>query len=173
MICKGLFNKVLLSPSLSLLQLDWVFARFDNARCPLLQNKPKMFFIQACRGGWCSYIFTLIQNQFLYSGKICCELPASCFLILIAFCFRGDGLWRGPVRWRWCDAAYRLWAEGCRARGEPRQTEQSKRSERGRKTASETSAEIRHDLRFCYSQRFQCVSIYVFVRMCMCFCVHE
>uniref|UniRef100_H3CRJ0 Caspase-2 n=1 Tax=Tetraodon nigroviridis TaxID=99883 RepID=H3CRJ0_TETNG len=34
-----------------LLQLDWVFTAFDNAHCPLLQNKPKMFFIQACRGG--------------------------------------------------------------------------------------------------------------------------
>nr|XP_021322313.1 caspase-2 isoform X3 [Danio rerio] len=34
-----------------LLELDWVFEVFDNARCPLLQNKPKMFFIQACRGG--------------------------------------------------------------------------------------------------------------------------
>ncbi|XP_062421632.1 caspase-2 isoform X2 [Pungitius pungitius] len=33
-----------------LLQLDWVFESFDNAHCPLLQNKPKMFFIQACRG---------------------------------------------------------------------------------------------------------------------------
>ncbi|XP_076010937.1 caspase-2 isoform X2 [Genypterus blacodes] len=33
-----------------LLQLDWVFQAFDNAHCPLLQNKPKMFFIQACRG---------------------------------------------------------------------------------------------------------------------------
>ncbi|KAM4581095.1 caspase-2 isoform 3-T3 [Odontesthes bonariensis] len=33
-----------------LLQLDWVFQSFDNAHCPLLQNKPKMFFIQACRG---------------------------------------------------------------------------------------------------------------------------
>lgn len=33
-----------------LLQLDWVFKAFDNANCPLLQNKPKMFFIQACRG---------------------------------------------------------------------------------------------------------------------------
>ncbi|XP_072250154.1 caspase-2 isoform X3 [Leuresthes tenuis] len=33
-----------------LLQLDWVFQSFDNAHCPLLQNKPKMFFVQACRG---------------------------------------------------------------------------------------------------------------------------
>ncbi|XP_054903685.1 caspase-2 isoform X2 [Poeciliopsis prolifica] len=33
-----------------LVQLDWVFEAFDNAHCPLLQNKPKMFFIQACRG---------------------------------------------------------------------------------------------------------------------------
>lgn len=33
-----------------LFQLDWVFEAFDNAHCPLLQNKPKIFFIQACRG---------------------------------------------------------------------------------------------------------------------------
>ncbi|XP_077064782.1 caspase-2 isoform X2 [Siphateles boraxobius] len=33
-----------------LVELDWVFEVFDNARCPMLQNKPKMFFIQACRG---------------------------------------------------------------------------------------------------------------------------
>lgn len=33
-----------------ILELDWVFTAFDNENCPLLQNKPKMFFIQACRG---------------------------------------------------------------------------------------------------------------------------
>ncbi|KAM4637109.1 caspase-2 isoform 2-T2 [Discoglossus pictus] len=33
-----------------LLQLQDVFAMLDNAHCPQLQNKPKMFFIQACRG---------------------------------------------------------------------------------------------------------------------------
>ncbi|XP_043935792.1 caspase-2 isoform X2 [Protopterus annectens] len=33
-----------------LLQLQDVFSIFDNAKCPNLQNKPKMFFIQACRG---------------------------------------------------------------------------------------------------------------------------
>ncbi|KAB0403391.1 hypothetical protein E2I00_007408, partial [Balaenoptera physalus] len=30
--------------------LQEVFRLFDNANCPSLQNKPKMFFIQACRG---------------------------------------------------------------------------------------------------------------------------
>ncbi|XP_034642675.1 caspase-2 isoform X5 [Trachemys scripta elegans] len=34
-----------------LLQLQEIFRLFDNANCPSLQNKPKMFFIQACRGG--------------------------------------------------------------------------------------------------------------------------
>ncbi|XP_077455475.1 caspase-2 isoform X2 [Stigmatopora argus] len=33
-----------------LLQLESVFEAFDNVRCPQLQNKPKMFFVQACRG---------------------------------------------------------------------------------------------------------------------------
>ncbi|KAM4703300.1 caspase-2 isoform 2-T2 [Rhinophrynus dorsalis] len=34
----------------NLVQLQDVFTKLDNARCPQLQNKPKMFFIQACRG---------------------------------------------------------------------------------------------------------------------------
>ncbi|XP_060679067.1 caspase-2 isoform X1 [Hemiscyllium ocellatum] len=34
-----------------LLQIQEVFRMFDNDSCPQLQNKPKMFFIQACRGG--------------------------------------------------------------------------------------------------------------------------
>ncbi|KAM3914081.1 caspase-2 [Leptodactylus fuscus] len=33
-----------------LVQLQEVFTKLDNAHCPQLQNKPKMFFIQACRG---------------------------------------------------------------------------------------------------------------------------
>ncbi|XP_053307320.1 caspase-2 isoform X2 [Spea bombifrons] len=33
-----------------LVQLKEVFSMLDNAHCPQLQNKPKMFFIQACRG---------------------------------------------------------------------------------------------------------------------------
>lgn len=37
--------------SLAHFQLDSVFKAFDNSHCPLLQNKPKMFFVQACRGG--------------------------------------------------------------------------------------------------------------------------
>ncbi|KAM9327080.1 caspase-2 [Gastrophryne carolinensis] len=34
----------------NLVQLQDVFTQMDNAHCPQLQNKPKMFFIQACRG---------------------------------------------------------------------------------------------------------------------------
>ncbi|XP_075071845.1 caspase-2 isoform X2 [Mixophyes fleayi] len=33
-----------------LLQLQDVFIKLDNAHCPQLQNKPKMFFFQSCRG---------------------------------------------------------------------------------------------------------------------------
>ncbi|XP_033897871.1 caspase-2 [Acipenser ruthenus] len=33
-----------------LVQLDEIFQFFDNSSCPNLQNKPKVFFIQACRG---------------------------------------------------------------------------------------------------------------------------
>ncbi|CAI9566334.1 unnamed protein product [Staurois parvus] len=33
-----------------LVKLQDIFVILDNAHCPQLQNKPKMFFIQACRG---------------------------------------------------------------------------------------------------------------------------
>ncbi|XP_040292447.1 caspase-2 [Bufo bufo] len=33
-----------------LVQMQDVFTKLDNAHCPQLQNKPKMFLIQACRG---------------------------------------------------------------------------------------------------------------------------
>ncbi|XP_078573125.1 caspase-2-like [Branchiostoma floridae x Branchiostoma japonicum] len=32
-------------------QLDDIFTMFDNKNCPGLKGKPKLFFIQACRGG--------------------------------------------------------------------------------------------------------------------------
>ncbi|KAL1433847.1 hypothetical protein MTO96_012186 [Rhipicephalus appendiculatus] len=32
-----------------------VYAQFNNENCPALQGKPKLFFIQACRGSDCDY----------------------------------------------------------------------------------------------------------------------
>lgn len=34
---------------------DDVFALFNNANCPALKGKPKLFFVQACRGGKYNY----------------------------------------------------------------------------------------------------------------------
>lgn len=53
----------------SYVQLQEIFRLFDNANCPSLQNKPKMFFIQACRGGkWpsesCGVWASLISQTF-------------------------------------------------------------------------------------------------------------
>lgn len=62
---------------LGLFKLEWVFEAFDNSHCPLLQNKPKMFFIQACRGGktcgivWLLLLFlNVLQSVFVYICNI-------------------------------------------------------------------------------------------------------
>ena len=36
-----------------------IFDLFEARRCPLLAGKPKLFFLQACRGGMTSHIFAL------------------------------------------------------------------------------------------------------------------
>ena len=36
-----------------------IFDLFEATKCPLLAGKPKMFFLQACRGGMTSHIFAL------------------------------------------------------------------------------------------------------------------
>ena len=40
------------------LTIDRILSPFTNASCPLLRNKPKLVFVQACRGGTV-YIKTL------------------------------------------------------------------------------------------------------------------
>lgn len=53
------------------LQLDSVFKLFDNSNCPTLVGKPKIFVIQACRGGMYGYfdfsniIMYLMQIEFV------------------------------------------------------------------------------------------------------------
>lgn len=42
-------------------ELDAIFQLFDNTCCPDLRGKPKLFIIQACRGG---------NNQFSSSDKV-------------------------------------------------------------------------------------------------------
>ena len=49
--------------------LDDIFVLFDNKSCKSLINKPKIFIIQACRGG--KYIEFNIKNcHFLYKQYI-------------------------------------------------------------------------------------------------------
>lgn len=65
-------------------QLQEAFRLFDNANCPNLQNKPKMFFIQACRGGECPSTkshalgmpLRLILHTCTPSHATCCQLSS-------------------------------------------------------------------------------------------------
>ncbi|KAH9383233.1 hypothetical protein HPB48_024312 [Haemaphysalis longicornis] len=34
-----------------------VYRTFNNEECPALKKKPKIFLVQACRGGWCNFFF--------------------------------------------------------------------------------------------------------------------
>ena len=31
-------------------EINWIISCFDNVRCEMLRNKPKLFFVAACRG---------------------------------------------------------------------------------------------------------------------------
>ena len=47
--------------------LKWIEKQFDGTRCPGMENKPKMFFYQACRHGIKSLIAILIlRNYFVF-----------------------------------------------------------------------------------------------------------
>ncbi|XP_059582807.1 caspase-2 isoform X3 [Alligator mississippiensis] len=66
-----------------LLQLQEVFRLFDNANCLNLQNKPKMFFIQACRGG--------VSGTHIHLPLPCCCHSLCCSMRLTGEWIKGMG----------------------------------------------------------------------------------
>ncbi|KAJ3598018.1 hypothetical protein NHX12_001532 [Muraenolepis orangiensis] len=86
-------------------QLDWVFESFDNSRCPLLQNKPKMFFIQACRG-------EEMDCGAIALGKPLIKLPQRSDMICGFASLKGTAAMRNTKRGSWfiqeLNAALRL-----------------------------------------------------------------
>uniref|UniRef100_H9GC58 Caspase-2 n=1 Tax=Anolis carolinensis TaxID=28377 RepID=H9GC58_ANOCA len=60
-----------------LLQLQEIFRLFDNANCPNLQNKPKMFFVQACRGDETDHGVDQIDGNDCASSPGCEETDAN------------------------------------------------------------------------------------------------
>jgi len=51
------------------LTVDQILSPFTNACCPFLKNKPKLVFIQACRGGTvlCAFICEVVARRNLWS----------------------------------------------------------------------------------------------------------
>lgn len=44
------------------LSLEQITAFFDSSNCAALQNKPKLFFIQACQGGKKIFLFLRLSK---------------------------------------------------------------------------------------------------------------
>ncbi|XP_029435346.1 caspase-2 isoform X2 [Rhinatrema bivittatum] len=82
-----------------LLQLQDVFRLFDNASCPSLQNKPKMFFLQACRGGLSRVFLRSLSVPHLYGAAPLRDGPGRGPAGREGACrisgLRGDRCWEG------------------------------------------------------------------------------
>ncbi|XP_007425963.1 caspase-2 [Python bivittatus] len=110
-----------------LLQLQEIFRLFDNANCPNLQNKPKMFFIQACRGDETDHGVDQIDGNDRASSPGCEEsdankkenpklrLPTCSDMICGYACLKGTAAMRNTKRGSWyIEALTSVFAEDAR-----------------------------------------------------------
>ncbi|XP_077777188.1 caspase-2 isoform X4 [Podarcis muralis] len=110
-----------------LLQLQEIFRLFDNANCPRLQNKPKMFFIQACRGDETDRGVDQIDGNERADSPGCEEsdankkenpklrLPTCSDMICGYACLRGTAAMRNTKRGSWyIEALTSVFAEDSR-----------------------------------------------------------
>lgn len=54
-MCHGRLGHISLSNGEEI-QLETIYQLFNNSQCPALREKPKLFVVQACRGGVSLYI---------------------------------------------------------------------------------------------------------------------
>ncbi|XP_006861254.1 PREDICTED: caspase-2 [Chrysochloris asiatica] len=107
-----------------LLQLQEVFRLFDNASCPNLQNKPKMFFVQACRGDETDRGVDQLDGKNQEQSPGCEEtdadsegllkarLPTRSDMICGYACLRGTAAMRNTKRGSWyIEALARVFSE--------------------------------------------------------------
>nr|XP_022338210.1 cell death protein 3-like [Crassostrea virginica] len=81
------------------LQLDSVFKLFDNSNCPTLLGKPKIFVIQACRGGALdSGVPFLDEHDGSVGSK---QLPTQSDMIICFPTQAGYYAWRNRERGSW------------------------------------------------------------------------
>lgn len=73
MMSHGVKDDLIAGSDGCLIQLEHIFAYFNNSNCPNLINKPKVFFIQACRGGKNDF-FSLEFQHFLEPCQSVCLL---------------------------------------------------------------------------------------------------
>ena len=69
--CHGDSEGVILDSEFEDLQLHEIFYQFMRDNCPYLQDKPKIVFVDACRGGLKSYVKKPLstKNTFNFKGK--------------------------------------------------------------------------------------------------------
>uniref|UniRef100_UPI00358EAFED caspase-2 n=1 Tax=Myxine glutinosa TaxID=7769 RepID=UPI00358EAFED len=93
----------------ALLSVERVFSLFDNGSCPRLQQKPKVFLIQACRGGELDHGVEQADGPSLHNGSgrgravmnKTTRLPTSSDIIYGYACLRGTMALRNTRRGSW------------------------------------------------------------------------
>lgn len=81
------------------LQLDSVFKLFDNSNCPTLVGKPKIFVIQACRGGALDSGVPFLDEHDGSTGSK--QLPTQSDMIICFPTQAGYYAWRNRERGSW------------------------------------------------------------------------
>ncbi|XP_063602982.1 caspase-1-like [Penaeus indicus] len=80
---------------------DYLFGNFKANRCPTLAGKPKLFFIQACRGTTLDAGTILQQDETDSCSQSCYKIPNSADFLECWSTIPGHFSWRNPANGSW------------------------------------------------------------------------
>ena len=78
-----------------------IWDSFTDIRCPSLAGKPKLFFIQSCRGDKLDHGITLSPRTQIDSIPISCNIPSHPDYLVVYSTIEGFYSWRNKIEGSW------------------------------------------------------------------------